>query len=211
MIRFTIFGIPVQVDIWFWITMAVIGGAFTARTSLAVLLVLVFMFAGFLSILVHELGHALMIRRYNLPTSITLQAFGGYATYPNGATTRKQDFLITLMGPVAQIGLGLILLLIKGRVSIPEGSLFDPFLNFLILVSIAWAILNCLPVYPLDGGRLLTAVLGPKRESTVYLIGAIVGFGIVAIAILWMQAPLLALLVGLMAWQNLQMYQNASS
>ena len=84
MLQFSILGIPVRVEPWFWITMAFIGGGLHATNSTDILLVLVFVFAGFLSIMIHELGHALTIRRYGLPAAITLQAFGGYASFPVG-------------------------------------------------------------------------------------------------------------------------------
>ena len=73
--------------------MAFIGGGLHAANSTDILLVLVFVFAGFLSIIIHELGHALTIRKYGLPTAITLRAFGGYASFPAGKLDRKQSFL----------------------------------------------------------------------------------------------------------------------
>ena len=136
MLRFSILGIPVQVQFWFWITMAFIGGGLHAANSTEILLVVVFMFAGFLSILVHEMGHALMIRKYGLPTSITLQAFGGFASYPAGRLDRKQSFIVTAAGPGVQFILGLLLIGLARVLNIPEGSLFGPFLRDLILVSI---------------------------------------------------------------------------
>ena len=53
--------------------MAFIGGGLHAANSTDILLVLVFVFAGFLSIMIHELGHALTIRKYGLPATITLR------------------------------------------------------------------------------------------------------------------------------------------
>lgn len=164
MLRFTLLGIPVQVDPWFWITMAFIGGGLRAGSSLEIMLVVVFMFAAFLSVLIHELGHALTIRRYGLPTAITLQAFGGFATYPAGRLDRKQSFIVTAAGPGVQFVFGVTLILIKTVLPVPEGSLFGPFMFYLISVSLIWSILNCLPIYPLDGGQMLAAVLGPVKQ-----------------------------------------------
>ena len=59
MIRFNLFGIPVQVQPWFWLTLVLIGGGVGANTADELLLLALFVVAGFVSILVHELGHAL--------------------------------------------------------------------------------------------------------------------------------------------------------
>jgi Zn-dependent protease len=210
MIRFSILGIPVQVDPWFWITMAFIGSGMAGNRQDWFLLLLVFIFAAFLSILIHELGHALMIRKYGLPTAITLQAFGGFATYPSGHLDRKQSFLVTAAGPTVQFAFGVLLIILGRFLNIPEGSLFLPFLVNLIWVSIVWSVLNCLPVYPLDGGQMLAAVLGPARQNHVHLIGVIVAVAIGLLAYLKLGTIFLPIFMGLFAWQNWQAYQATS-
>ncbi len=210
MIRFSILGIPVQVDPWFWITMAFIGSGMAGNRQDWFLLLLVFIFAAFLSILIHELGHALMIRKYGLPTAITLQAFGGFATYPSGHLDRKQSFLVTAAGPTVQFAFGVLLIILGRFLNISEGSLFLPFLVNLIWVSIVWSVLNCLPVYPLDGGQMLAAVLGPARQNHVHLIGVIVAVAIGLLAYLKLGTIFLPIFMGLFAWQNWQAYQATS-
>ena len=208
MLRFSILGIPVQVQFWFWITMAFIGGGLHAANSTEILLVVVFMLAGFLSILVHEMGHALMIRKYGLPTSITLQAFGGFASYPAGRLDRKQSFIVTAAGPGVQFILGLLLIGLARGLNIPEGSLFGPFLRDLILVSIVWSLLNCLPVYPMDGGQMLAAVLGPQKQRYVHLISAVVALAIGLAGYAFLGTILLPLFMAFFAWQNWQAFQS---
>jgi Zn-dependent protease len=207
MIRFSIFGIPVQVQPWFWLTMAFIGGGLHASNSTEIILVLVFCFAGFLSILVHELGHALMIRKYGLPTSITLQAFGGFASYPAGRLDRRQSFIVTAAGPGVQFALGMLLLGIGQYLAIPEGSLFEPFLRYCILVSLFWSVLNCLPVYPMDGGQMLAAILGPQKQRYVHMISAIVAVTIGLAGYALLGTILLPIFMALFAWQNWQAFQ----
>ena len=207
MIQFSILGIPVRVEPWFWITMAFIGGGLHATNSTDILLVLVFVFAGFLSIMIHELGHALTIRIYGLPAAITLQAFGGYASFPVGKLDRKQSFVVTAAGPVLQFVFGVLLIVLVPSISIPEGSLFLPFLRDLIWVSIAWSILNCLPVYPMDGGQMMAAILGPKKQHNVHLISSIVAVIIGVAGYLYLGTILLPIFMALFAWQNWQSYQ----
>lgn len=187
--------------------MALIGGGLRASSSQDLMGVAVFVIAGFLSILVHELGHALMIRKYRLPTAITLQAFGGYATFPAGQLNRMQSFLVTFAGPAVQFLLGVSLIFVYQGITIPAGSLFDPFMKSLIGVSLIWSILNCVPVYPLDGGQMLASVLGPQRQKHVHLTGAIVAVILGISGYLYYGILLFPIFMGLFGWQNWKAYQ----
>ena len=182
--------------------MAFIGGGLHAANSTDILLVLVFVFAGFLSIMIHELGHALTIRKYGLPAAITLQAFGGYASFPSGKLDRKQSFVVTAAGPALQFAFGVLLIILAPNISIPEGSLFLPFIRDLIWVSIAWSILNCLPVYPMDGGQMMAAILGPNKQHYVHLISSIVAVAVGIAGYLYLGTILLPIFMALFAWQN---------
>ena len=95
MIEFKLFGIPVRVEPLFWLTIAILGGGLSAKSSEGLLLVALFVLAAFVSVLIHEMGHAMMIRKFGLPTEITLTTLGGYATYPAGVLSRKKSFLVT--------------------------------------------------------------------------------------------------------------------
>ena len=81
MIRFSIFSIPVEIQPFFWVTLVILGGVSGADTAAQILEIGLFVIAGFVSILIHELGHALTARWFGANSSITLQAFGGYATW----------------------------------------------------------------------------------------------------------------------------------
>lgn len=190
--------------------MAFIGGGLHAANSTDILLVLVFVFAGFLSIMIHELGHALTIRKYGLPAAITLQAFGGYASFTSGKLDRKQSFVVTAAGPALQFAFGVLLIILAPNIAIPEGSLFLPFLRDLIWVSIAWSILNCLPVYPMDGGQMMAAILGPNKQHYVHLISSIVAVAVGIAGYLYLGTILLPIFMALFAWQNWQSYQASS-
>ena len=164
MIRFSIFSIPVEIQPFFWVTLVILGGVSGADTAAQILEIGLFVIAGFVSILIHELGHALTARWFGANSSITLQAFGGYATYSGTHLNRWKSFLVTAAGPLAQIALAFMVLFIMQK--IPNltdlGSLF---LSTLIFISFFWAILNLLPVLPLDGGQMLNAALGPAHQN----------------------------------------------
>lgn len=206
MVRFTLFGIPVEIQPWFWITLAIVGAPYAGggASQQGILVLLLFVLAGFISILVHELGHALTGRKFGAQTAITLHAFGGYAIFPSARFTRWQDFLVTAAGPVVQIILGVIFLFISSKAGNDISPFAKNFLGFLAGVSIFWAVLNLIPVLPLDGGRLLASVLGPSRiELTlkISMVVAIVG----AVAMVLLKAGILfPLFLGMFAYQNWQ-------
>jgi Zn-dependent protease len=203
MVRFTIFGIPVQVQPFFWITLVLIGGALDANSPAAILRVGLFVIAGFISILVHELGHALTARKFGAHSEIVLQAFGGYAAYSGVRLTRPQSFLVTAAGPGIQIVLGLVLLLsFRFLPNLNSNAVY--FLITLMWISLAWAVLNLLPILPLDGGRLLDAVLGPERIKITLWVTIIVAIGVALIMYERTGKWLFPVFLGMFAWQAYQ-------
>ena len=162
MIRFSLFGIPIQIQPWFWISLAILGGGESANSKDGIVRLILFLLAGLISILVHELGHALTGRAFGARSQITLQAFGGFAAFAGARFTRPQHFLVTAAGPVAQLLLAALTFL-----AIPDlfllTSVAGHFWKVLTGLSIVWALLNLLPVLPLDGGQMLNALLGPAR------------------------------------------------
>ena len=204
MLEFTLFRIPIRVEPVFWITLGLIG--FMSSQGLpgdAMLLgTALFVMAGFISILIHELGHALMIKKYKLPTEIVLSSFGGYATHPAGILTRMQSFLVTLAGPAIQLAFGFTVFFIASNVKLPN-SMITMFIGNLIWVSVAWAILNCVPVLPLDGGRMLEAVLGPSKIKLTITISMLVAVTACVFGFLKGQ-PFLGVFMAMFAFQNYQ-------
>jgi Zn-dependent protease len=203
MIRFSIFGIPVRVHPFFWLTLAIIGGALGADSPEAMFRILLFLLAGFISILVHELGHALTARKFGARSEIVLQAFGGYAAYSGVRMTRPQSFMITAAGPAVQIVLGLaVLLAIPGLRDLNQNALY--FLVVLYWISLVWAVLNLLPVLPLDGGQMLNAILGPERIKTTLWVSIIVAVAAGLLLYLFFKSILALIFMGMFAWQAWQ-------
>lgn len=204
MLEFTLFRIPVRVEPIFWITLGLIGFLDNQRgpSDQLLLKMALFVMAGFISILIHELGHALMIKKYKLPTQIVLSSFGGYATHPAGILSRSQSFLVTLAGPLLQLILGLAVYFSMPHLMLPD-TLIWYFVRTLAGVSIFWAILNCIPILPMDGGRMLEAALGPRRikltltiSTLVAVVCSIIGFMIGSI--------LIGIFMAMFAFQNYQ-------
>ena len=203
MIRFSIFGIPVQVQPFFWITLAIIGGAINANSPEAQLRLGLFLLAGFVSILVHELGHALTARKFGARSEIVLQAFGGYAAYSGVRLTRPQSFAVTAAGPAVQIVLGLALLQVLPYLPDLNPNMLY-FLKILVWISLVWAILNLLPVLPLDGGQMLNAILGPQRIRITLWTTIIVSVAAGLLALRFTGSILMPVFMGMFAWQAWQ-------
>lgn len=172
MLRFTLFGFPVRIHWMFWLNTALMGGAVTASSPEDMLSLMSWMTAVFLSILIHELGHALTMRNYgDRQVDIELYAFGGLAQ-GRRTLTRHENIWVSAAGPGLQILAGLA---VGWAATIwPPNSLWlREMLDGFIVVSIFWALLNLLPVVPLDGGRLCGAFLGAQRWRQVLKISLV--------------------------------------
>ena len=204
MIQFSFFNIPIRVLPWFWLTMAFIGGVLQVDGKEAFLRLLLFLIAGFISILVHELGHALTAKGFGKRVEIVLQAFGGYAAYSGGAPlSRTQTFLVTAAGPALQIVLGLaVYFYAKAFPSMNFQAIY--FVKVLYGISFVWAILNLLPVLPLDGGRLLQTILGPSRIKLTLVISIAVAIGVGGLYFMKTDDILLPMFMGMFAYQAFQ-------
>jgi Zn-dependent protease len=207
MVRFSLFGIPIEIQPWFWLTLALVGGINGASTPAGFLAMMLFILAGFISVLIHELGHALTGRRFGAATAITLHAFGGYASFPANRFTRGQDFLVTAAGPAFQIALGGLFLAFHAYG--PEAPpMLAMFIRDMIWISIAWAVLNLIPVLPLDGGRLMASILGPRQFGLTLKISMIVGIVGAGLLFKFTGSFLFPIFLAMMAYQNWQEIQQ---
>jgi Zn-dependent protease/CBS domain-containing protein len=127
----------------------------------------------FVTLVLHELSHALVARRRGLPVrNITLFALGGVAQIEREADSPTTEFLVGIAGPVTSLIIGLIsifLSLLIGLLDLVTLPLQSVFL-FLGAINIALAIFNMIPGFPLDGGRVLRAIVwwltGNESKST---------------------------------------------
>jgi Zn-dependent protease len=208
MIRFRLFGIPVTVQPFFWLTLAIIGGALRIDSREGMIYLIFFITAGFVSIMVHELGHALMAVKFGARTEIVLQAFGGYAAYSGVRMTRGQSAMITAAGPVLQMVLGTMAYgLLKSGLNMPENALI--FIWLIFAISFIWAILNLFPVLPMDGGRLVEAALGPQHLRITLMISLVTAVAVGILAWTIYRQPFLAIFMGYFAWLSYQELQRA--
>ncbi len=111
------------------------------------------------SIVVHELGHSVMARYLNIPIErIHLYLFGGMAELQHRPHRASQEFLIAAGGPVASLALAVISWFIYDVILNPVYLPYY-FFRFLALINLLIGLFNLLPIFPLDGGRLLRSLL----------------------------------------------------
>ena len=208
MLQFPLFGFPIRIHWLFWLNSALLGGAFTARTPTEMQGVVIWIAMVFLSILIHELGHALVMRKFGERNAeIILYAFGGLAI-GSGWRSRREQILISAAGPALQIGVGLLVWFVARSVRI-ESILVNYAINSFLFISIFWGALNLLPIIPLDGGRISEAAFGPPRERTA------LGLSFVCAVALALYMGLLngqlfaAIFFGMLAYNNWQRLNRA--
>jgi Zn-dependent protease len=153
------------------------------------------------SVLGHELGHCLAARRYGLTVeSVTFWLFGGAARIQTAPATWRQEAAISIAGPAASLCSGLaatvaFLALAPGGTALADSVLFV--LGYLIVMNSGLAVVNMLPVVPMDGGQTVRAVLArsrPYAEATK--LTAVISVGVASALALVGVALSLYVLVG---------------
>ena len=192
-LNFVCFNFHCRVHPWFWAISVILGlgGLGGAQTSHRALMLVLWVCVMFVSILVHELGHAILMRYYGENARIVLYAMGGLAISEGGMLQRRggrsgwQQVLISFAGPAAGFllaGLTVVLIYAMGgkvlweahfpifwRIQLPP-TLANPALYALLFsmlyVNFLWGLLNLLPIYPLDGGQISRELFLMKDTHT---------------------------------------------
>ncbi len=172
MLRFSLFHFPVRVHWTFGLIAFLLGGGLYATSPEHLPTVLTAVTVIFLSILVHELGHAFAGRRFGAHPSILLHSMGGLCYLPGARLTRRQNIAVSLAGPGAGfMAAGITLLLL--RYLPPDAPLLYYALEVSLFINFVWSALNLLPILPLDGGQVCRDLLGPSRIGLTRKIGMI--------------------------------------
>jgi Zn-dependent protease/CBS domain-containing protein len=148
----------------------------------------------FASVLLHELAHSAMARARGIQVEgITLFIFGGMAQIRGEVPTPKDEFLVTVVGPLSSAAIGLLLLLFaRIAESMGASQAIVGVADYLALLNFVLAVFNMIPGFPLDGGRLLRSavwyVSKDFRKATRWasLVGRgfgylMVGFGVISL------------------------------
>ena len=186
--RFEAFGFPVRVTGMALLLLVFLsaqaagpgmGNETLARAALFAVVV-------FVSILVHELGHAFMGRRLGLqPIEIVLHGFGGLCSYRRRPSP-SQGVLSSAAGPAAGLALGA--LSFGGLSILPADAppALGVLLGDLAWINLVWSLFNLLPVFPLDGGAILASALQMRlKPHLAWKITSVVSLGCAAIVAVW--------------------------
>ena len=209
--KFSILGFPVVVEPWFWLVTLLLG-AQSPPARLPSWIVAVFV-----SILVHELGHAYLGRLYGFDAWIRLYSFGGLTFYEgDGRTTLLRRALLSLAGPMAGFAFGLAVWALAPLVP-RELWYLRVFLADLVYVNIAWGLVNLLPVLPLDGGNVMRQIVywwtGRSNDALPLRISLATAVLVVVVA-LTRNSLFVAAFFGFMAYeayQSLRRYPRSHS
>lgn len=156
--RFSFLGVPVRVHPWFWLVSALLSWGFA---ELGIQYVFLAMMCVFVSILIHEMGHVMVGRVFGSDGHIVLYSFGGLAVGSSQVPGRWQRVAVFLAGPAAQ----LVLLYLPIRLAVYYRLIEAPSLAVrvaiyeMLFINLVWALVNLLPVWPLDGGQATREIL----------------------------------------------------
>jgi len=180
-------GIPVYVDVSFLVVLPLLAwiigsqlGYFAAMFGIPVTRTLAVGMAPyglgliaaaglFISVVLHELGHAVMARRYGVKVRrITLWFLGGVAQFEEMPKQRGAEAVVSIVGPLVSLFIGGVCgLLLR---TMPAGEIAGRFLlAYLTYMNIVLAVFNLIPALPLDGGRVLRSLLAlamPQTQAT---------------------------------------------
>ena len=162
-----IFGIDIEIDFSLLIIFGLIVWQLSAAFSWlgAVAGAVLFIF----SIVFHEMAHSLTARRFNITVrKITLWMFGGIAQteQKDGFGSPKAEFLISIAGPFSSIFLaGMFFFLAGGAVA--SSKLAASVLIWLFYINVILVVFNLIPLFPMDGGRILRSLIWWKTKNLI--------------------------------------------
>jgi Zn-dependent protease len=217
--RFSLFGIPVEIQMSFWL-IAVLLDIDTLLRGQHKFLILVWVAVVFFSIMLHELGHSLAMMRHGMRPEITLHMLGGLtSSHGMNSLTRRQRIFVSFAGPLAGFCLAALVflatLVAPSLVApLPEGAskaslVVQAAVLQLLWVNFGWGIINLIPVLPLDGGHILEDILGPTRSRITATLSLIAG-STVALYCLSTKQLWIAFIFGLATLQSFQRYRAAT-
>jgi stage IV sporulation protein FB len=200
MIRFQFLGFPIVIHWIFWLTAALLGGANGASSPEAIRNLVAFVIVAAASVLIHELGHALTMRHYgDRQVGIMLHGFGGFARGSRWLS-RQEDIFVSAAGPFAQLAAAVVMWWVLDAWNLESGVLRNALVSFKE-ISIFWALLNLLPIIPLDGGHISRALFGPDRLKPALTLSMICSAGMALYALNHFGIISVAFF-GMFAWNN---------
>jgi stage IV sporulation protein FB len=244
-LHFRLFGIPVRVHPMFWLVAVILGAGGVSRGQVDPVDAMVWVVVMFVSILVHEFGHATMQRAYGGHPWITLYGLGGLASCNDCDRSPRRQIIISMAGPIAGFLLAAAIIvamrftghaigfsLSRDRIDLeslgltrvlhgqlgPFSVYFQPakseLLNEVIWdalqINILWGLVNLLPIYPLDGGRISRELLTLRHPRAGIIQSLQLSIGVAALVVIYgilQQSLFMCLMFGYLAYSSFQTLQ----
>ena len=161
-------GIPIRIEWSFWLIAVFLGYGARSGWLLAAWVAIVLV-----SILVHELGHAVALRIYHQRPRVVLHAFGGLTYGSSAYRSRAQSIVVSAAGPfTAFFLLGVPAYFLQDSIDLRTQYDFYVIAHDVAWVNIAWSIVNLLPILPLDGGNIAASLFGRPGARLLSMITA---------------------------------------
>lgn len=192
-----LFGIPIKIDlswviIFLWVTIS-LGVQYTSTanpitpTVLGWIIAVITSLLFFTSVLIHELSHSLIARSYGVPVrDITLFIFGGVSQIAEEPRSAREEAIMAGAGPLTSLVLaglfGGLFFLVRAVIPLLQAPVI-----FLATINLSLGLFNLIPGFPLDGGRVLRAILWGARHDLKWAtrIASYVGQGVAYLFILY--------------------------
>jgi len=190
-------GTAIRVHITFLLFLGwIFAASYAAGGSQAAWSALLFMVLLFACVVAHEFGHIFTARAFGVPTpDVTLLPIGGVARLARIPEAPREEFLIAIAGPLVNVAIALLLMLFAGgQLSTAALAAVDStrvsLIDRLAAVNIFLALFNMIPAFPMDGGRVLRALLASRlgfvRATEIAAsIGQVVAFALGFIGLLY--------------------------
>ncbi len=176
-LKFPLGPIPVRVGALFWLITGIFGFINAPREGMLLVNILIWVACVFVSILGHELGHAVAYRLFGSWAAISLHGFGGYAIAPDPPRAAWQRMLVALAGPLAGFTLFGITFAVAFATTGAALHLYAKHaIQFMLWINLFWTVFNLLPILPLDGGNICRELLAVFRVRSADMIAAGLGF-----------------------------------
>jgi len=194
-----IFGIAIEVHISWLVIFALVGISFSDQvfpdqyegwsTATYWIIGILTALAFFVTVLLHELAHALVaIRRGLSVPKITLFLFGGVSHMAESPRSAREEFVVAAVGPGASLGLAVVFLLVAFAANGRQEQV-EAMFSWLGFINLSLAFFNILPGFPLDGGRVLRSIAwarsGSFRKATTIAsnVGVVFGYGLMLLGL----------------------------
>ena len=166
----------------------------------------------FVSVLLHELGHAMAMRAFGYAPSIELHMLGGRTSWPEGARpSDKQKLIVTLCGPGIELLAAIVAFIGLTRLDLPP--LADWARTQFIYVNFLWALVNMLPILPWDGGHALDSTVSlitkNPRPRGVGMVSMLFGAAAIAAALALFNKNIMLIYLGAIGvWKGWQRWSG---